>query len=84
MLMSPDMEYPLLCVGVRRGYSSELRLDVVRLTATEAFLDDGSVPEDDDGWLICLLPIRLIVGHVFFLFVKDWLLFCRRGRCSMW
>ena len=49
MLMSPDMEYPLLCVGVRRGYSSDLRLDVVRLTATEAFLDDGSVPEDVDG-----------------------------------
>ena len=47
--MSPDMEYPLLCVGVRRGYSSDLRLDVVRLTATEAFLDDGSVPEDVDG-----------------------------------
>jgi hypothetical protein len=39
----------LLCVGVRRGYSSDLRLNVVRLTATEAFLDDGSVPEDIDG-----------------------------------
>jgi len=49
MLMSPDMEYPLLCVGVRRGYTTDLRLDVVRLTATEAFLDDGSVTEDADG-----------------------------------
>ena len=39
----------LLCVGVRRGYASDLRLNVVRLTATEAFLDDGSVPEDIDG-----------------------------------
>ena len=52
MLMSPDMEYPLLCVGVRRGYSSDLRLNVVRLTATEAFLDDGSVAEDIDGMQI--------------------------------
>ncbi|XP_045036515.1 mitogen-activated protein kinase kinase kinase kinase 5 isoform X4 [Daphnia magna] len=57
MLMSPDMEYPLLCVGVRRGYSSDLRLNVVRLTATEAFLDDGSVPEDIDG-LATVLPNR--------------------------
>jgi len=57
MLMSPDMEYPLLCVGVRRGYSSDLRLDVVRLTATEAFLDDGSVAEDVDG-LATVLPQR--------------------------
>jgi len=51
MLMSPDLEYPLLCVGVRRGYATDLRLNVVRLTATEAFLDDGSSAslEDADG-----------------------------------
>ena len=59
MLMSPDMDYPLLCVGVRRGYSSDLRLDVVRLTATEAFLDDGSVPEDVDGNFFFSLILRL-------------------------
>jgi len=63
MLMSPDMEYPLLCVGVRRGYSSDLRLDVVRLTATEAFLDDGSVPEDVDG--NCLHEIDLLYLFMF-------------------
>lgn len=61
MLMSPDMEYPLLCVGVRRGYSTDLRLNVIRLTATEAFLDDGgptsSSLEDADG-LATVLPSR--------------------------
>lgn len=63
MLMSPDMEYPLLCVGIRRGYSSDLRLNVVRLTATEAFLDDGSVAEDADG-LATVLPHREVMDVV--------------------
>jgi len=63
MLMSPDMEYPLLCVGVRRGYTTDLRLDVVRLTATEAFLDDGSVTEDADG-MATVLPHREVLDVV--------------------
>jgi hypothetical protein len=67
----------LLCVGVRRGYSSDLRLNVVRLTATEAFLDDGSVPEDIDGATFLHVSIMKLGNSTFPRFIfKVWRRFC--------
>ena len=64
----------LLCVGVRRGYASDVRLNVVRLTATEAFLDDGSVAEDVDGQFFLKFRKKIIGtnGKFKFFFFRWW------------
>uniref|UniRef100_A0A147BRX9 Mitogen-activated protein kinase kinase kinase kinase n=1 Tax=Ixodes ricinus TaxID=34613 RepID=A0A147BRX9_IXORI len=46
MIITPDLEYPVLCVGVRKGYDgAQLRLDTIDLNSSACWFGD----EDQDG-----------------------------------
>lgn len=41
MIITPDLEYPMLCVGVRRGYDpAYLKLDMINLNSTASWFND--------------------------------------------
>ncbi|XP_055926382.1 mitogen-activated protein kinase kinase kinase kinase 5-like isoform X1 [Argiope bruennichi] len=45
MIISPEMEYPMICVGVRKGYDrGNLKLDMINLNSTANWFS-----EDSDG-----------------------------------
>lgn len=45
MIISPEMEYPMICVGVRKGYDrGNLKLDMINLNSTASWFG-----EDSDG-----------------------------------
>jgi hypothetical protein len=49
MVITPELEYPMLCVGVKQGYDerTRLRLDLINVnTGTSWFMSDESL---DDG-----------------------------------
>ena len=41
MMITPDLEYPMLCVGVKRGYEKDyLRLEIVNLNSSASWFND--------------------------------------------
>ncbi|XP_074601593.1 MAP4K3-like protein hppy isoform X3 [Brevipalpus obovatus] len=41
MIITPDLEYPMLCIGVKRGYDqNHLRLDIVNLNSSSQWFSD--------------------------------------------
>ncbi|XP_053213149.1 mitogen-activated protein kinase kinase kinase kinase 5-like isoform X6 [Panonychus citri] len=41
MMITPDLEYPMLCVGVKRGYDDNyLRLEIVNLNSSASWFND--------------------------------------------
>jgi hypothetical protein len=41
MIITPDLEYPMLCVGVRKGYDPGfLKLDMINLNSTASWFND--------------------------------------------
>lgn len=41
MIVTPDLEYPMLCVGVKRGYDdSYLRLEIVNLNSSASWFNE--------------------------------------------
>lgn len=41
MIITPDMEYPLLCIGVGRSYDpNQMKLDMVNLNSSASWFND--------------------------------------------
>lgn len=41
MIITPDLEYPMLCTGVKRGFDqNHLRLDIVNLNSSAQWFGD--------------------------------------------
>lgn len=44
MIITPEMEYPVLCVGVGRSYdASEMKLQMVNLNSSASWFNDGTM-----------------------------------------
>ncbi|KAL1483876.1 hypothetical protein MTO96_032898 [Rhipicephalus appendiculatus] len=48
MIITPDLDYPILCVGVRKGYDSQLKLDTIDLNSSACWFGYNE-DEDSDG-----------------------------------
>ncbi|CAG2108895.1 unnamed protein product [Medioppia subpectinata] len=52
MIITPDLEYPMLCIGVKRGYDTtqeHLQLDMINLNSTTNWFNDGYGDHLGDG-----------------------------------
>ena len=49
MIITPDMEYPVLCIGVGRSYDvNQMKLDVVNLNSSASWFNDGMMGDGTD------------------------------------
>ncbi|CAG2162862.1 unnamed protein product [Oppiella nova] len=51
MMITPDLEYPMLCTGVKRGYdtSQDLQLNLINLNSSTNWFNDGVDDQFGDG-----------------------------------
>ncbi|KAH9374611.1 hypothetical protein HPB48_016654 [Haemaphysalis longicornis] len=55
MIITPDLDYPILCVGVRKGYDgSQLKLDTIDLNSSACWF--GYEEDDDSDGLETMVP----------------------------
>ena len=48
MIITPDLEYPIVCVNVRRGYDGRsLKLDMINLNSSSSWFHSDELEEQD-------------------------------------
>lgn len=78
MIITPDMEYPLLCIGVGRSYDpNQMKLDMVNLNSSASWFNDTGdgtdtvIPRYEHLDLVSVKQID-----------KDTILVCHDSKCS--
>ncbi len=50
MIITPDLEYPIVCINVRRGYDGRsLKLDMINLNSSASWFHSDELDADMDG-----------------------------------
>lgn len=50
MIITPDLEYPIVCINVRRGYDGRsLKLDMINLNSTASWFHSDELDDVGDG-----------------------------------
>lgn len=67
MIITPDMEYPMLCTGVKRGYGDDsqqtLRLEMINLNSANSWFDSEELGEHSTDTVVPRHD-QLAISHV--------------------